>query len=124
MIRDDRFVLSRRQFAVDLNSLDTHSPRRRLEVTAVWFRRRRGITIACLGLLWDFQQRTPVDALEFLAAHDDGRYGGDCRARWDGKGYWGIDDRPEAQAENLALLRPMIDGYPAAPRGFDGWWRF
>lgn len=122
MIREDRFLISRRLYAVDLDSLNV-TDSLRVTVRAVWFRRRSGVTVACVGELWDHQRTTPTTALEFLAAHDDGRYGGDCHGRWDGERYWGAQV-PATIAEHLELLRPMLANYPAIPPGHDGWWRF
>lgn len=132
MIRDDRFLISRKPYAVDLGSL-----RGRREdspqgvnpyyfdgrIDAVWFRRKAGITAACIGTLWDLQHPEPADAAQFLQQHTDGRYGGRCEARWDGTGYWGAEE-PDVVAEHLGLLRPMLANYPAIPDGYDGWYRF
>lgn len=132
MIREARFLISRRPYAVDLSSLRgtvTPSPRGRRpsyyegRVDAVWFRRRQGVTVACIGTLWDLQDDEPADAVEFLARHDDGRYGGDCAGRWDGTSYWG-NVPLTVQEQHLEILRPMLANYPAIPGGFDGWWRF
>jgi hypothetical protein len=122
MIRDDRFVLSRRQYAVDLHHLSVDDDDR-AAANAVWFRRRNGRTMACIGVLWDYQSPVPSDVREFLTRHDDGRYGGDCHGRWDGKRYWGAQE-PEVIAEHMGLLMPMLGFYPEVPAGYDGWWRF
>lgn len=122
MIREAEFVLSHRPYAVDLAGLKT-TGHGRATLDAVWFRRRRGVTVACVGRLWDHQRPDPVDAAEFLTRHDDGRYGGDCLGRWDGARYWGAQE-PDVAARHLELLRPMLAAYPAAPAGYDGWWRF
>jgi hypothetical protein len=130
VIREDRFLISRRPYAVDFDSLRiTHTsegydgrPRVTARLNAAWFRRRQGATIACIGHLWDIQD-PPADALAFLAAHDDGRYGGTCEGRWDGERYWGAQE-PEMMGQHLVLLRPMLANYPAIPDGYDGWWRF
>ena len=123
MIREDQFVLSRRPYAVRLDSLrtDAHSVAR---LDAVWFRRRNGVTYACAGTLWDLQRPAPREAAEFLIRHDDGRYGGTPQARWDGHTLWAPEKSEEQRAAYLAVLRPMLDRYPACPRGWSGWWRF
>src|SRR6266542_496740 len=121
MIREDKFVMSRRQYAVDLTSLTRLGGK--WEINALWFRRRRGVTVACSGTLWDFPDAAPADAVAFLAGREDGRYGGHCLARWDGAGYWGAED-PVVAAAELAVLRPMLAAYPVIPPGHDGWWRF
>lgn len=130
MIREDRFLISQRPYAVDLPSLRTSTndyPDGRTSyncyLDAVWYRRRKGVTIACVGTLWDIQDERPADAVEFLARHDDGRYGGDCKGRWDGERYWGAQE-PDVIERHLALLRPMLAASPAIPDGYDGWWRF
>ncbi|WP_188188005.1 hypothetical protein [Nonomuraea sp. SYSU D8015] len=130
MIRDNRFLVSRRPYAVDLSSLrGTLEPRHdgttyyRGRIDAVWYRRRRGVTVACIGTLWDSQDEQPADAVQFLERHTDGRYGGDCDGRWDGTSYWG-NSTLEQQHQHLAVLRPMLANYPELPPGWDGWWRF
>ncbi|NEA22647.1 hypothetical protein [Actinomadura bangladeshensis] len=145
MIREDRFLMSRKQYAADLSSLTIES-RTGYEdreyfhgvIRAVWFRRkRRGgwspssgiVTVACVGSLWCSLDSRPLDGREFLERHHDGRYGGRCAGRWDGTGYWGAEDL-DVQAEHLAVLKPMLAAYeqdpkaPALPETFDGWWRF
>jgi hypothetical protein len=130
MIHETQFLISRKPYAVDLSTLRTQEHTRQDgthyysgRIDAVWFRRRKGVTVACIGTLWDFQDDQPADAAAFLAAHDDGRYGGDCDGRWDGTGYWGNVTLDEQQ-RHLAVLRPMLANYPDLPAGFDGWWRF
>lgn len=131
MIREDRFVISRKPFAVDLGTLrtvdrvrDNGSHYYEGRINAVWFRRRRGETVACIGELWDFQDGLPTsDPLQFLAQHTDGRHGGDCHGRWDGASYWG-GGTLETQAKHLAILQPMLANCPEIPAGHDGWWRF
>jgi hypothetical protein len=122
MRQEERFVQSHRPYAVDLASLHTRGDGR-ATLGAVWFRRRRGLTAACVGYLRDHQNPLPTDAAEFLARHDDGRYGGVCEGRWDGERYWG-SQVPDVIAQHLELLRPMLAGYPAIPAGHDGWYRF
>jgi len=121
MRRETKFVVSRRPYAVDLSSLRTLE--RPAIVNAVWFRRRQSITVACVGILWDYQDPNPKDAAEFLERHDDGSYGGDCLGRWDGQRYWGAQE-PHVIEEHLALLKPMLANYPNVPDAYDGWWRF
>ena len=134
MIRETRFLISRKPFAVDLDSL-TGSQGERGDliwfsgaIDALWFRRRKGVTVACLGSLKLFSHYLPerldiLDPHAALTAALDGRYGGDCHGRWDGAGYWGAEDL-DVQARHLAILRPMLANYPALPPLFDGWWTF
>ena len=79
MIREDTFRISRRPYAVKLDTLRlTRCDRAdgtcfwRGDIDAVWFRRRDGRTMACVGFLWDFQDEKPADAEAFLLAHTDG----------------------------------------------------
>lgn len=137
MIKMDKFLISKGPYAVDLDSLTAkfYMPTRdgepmpgaqgtwRCRIDAVWFRRRRGETVACIGYLWDFQDTEPADAQAFLAAHDDGRHGGTTLGRWDGSGFWG-DVTLEQQQEHLAILQPMLGNYPDVPAGYSGWWKF
>ncbi|GAA2457159.1 hypothetical protein [Streptomyces macrosporus] len=122
MIRETRFLISHRPYAIDLTSLRTDGGHW-AEINAVWYRRRSGITVACTGRLQDLQDPLPKDAAEFLARYEDGRYGGKCEGRWDGERYWGAQE-PDVAAKHLELLRPMLANYPAIPAGYDGWWRF
>ncbi|WP_030186342.1 hypothetical protein [Streptomyces capuensis] len=134
MIRDDRFLISRKAFAVDLSTLTgrQHPRGDRFAysgaVNAAWFRRKDGDTRACLGSLglWSHYLHEPIDLsdpLNVLRADLDGRYGGDCDGRWDSESYWG-NGTLEQQEQHLAVLRPMLAKYPAIPDGYDGWWRF
>ncbi|MFI7278547.1 hypothetical protein [Streptomyces sp. NPDC049879] len=129
MIRTQQFRISRRPYAVDLDGLTLEQRSGPAgpywgRIPAVWFRRRTGgVTVACLGYLWALQTVRPETATEFLVAHTDGRYGGDCEGRWDGQLYWGAQE-PETAARHLAFLRPMLDAFPVVPDGYDGWWSF
>lgn len=132
MHHETDFVLSRKQFAVDLSSLSVESQapgydgtqRSWCEINAVWYRRRAKTTYACIGTLRALiHGDTPTGGRDFLTRHIDGRYGGDCRGRWDGTRYWGAQE-PETMAEHMKILRPMLTGLPAVPDGFDGWWTF
>lgn len=132
MIREDKFLISHAPYAVDLDSFqveergtDTSRPWYRGTVTAIWYRRKHGVVTAHFGTLWDSQTEKPADAEAFLRAHDDGRYGGDCKARWNGQNLWAPDTPWERQNELQRLLSNALDySYPAAPPGFDGWWTF
>jgi hypothetical protein len=125
MFRTGDFKASKRLYAVDLASLRDHSSGfgGQYRVSAVWFRRKAGVTAACAGDLWDGQDARPVDALDFLAKFTDGRYGGDCKARWDGSNLWCLEDEGQ-RAAYLAVLRPMLEAYPKIPDGYSGWWHF
>lgn len=131
MRREAKFVQSHAPYAVDLNSLHTTTCYREKDgtpywsatINAMWFRRRKGVTVACIGHLWDFQHVEPKDAEQFLRQHEDGRYGASCSGRWDGSGYWGAEV-PAVIEAHLTLLRPMLENHPAVPPGYDGWWTF
>lgn len=131
MIRETKFLISRKPYAADLASLRTSESERDPSkpwawyvVNAVWFRGRKAEPVACIGTLRTIiDDPAPASAREFLERYTDGRYGGDCQGRWNGAGYWGAE-MPEVQAQHLAILRPMLANYPAVPDGFDGWWTF
>lgn len=127
MIREDRFVLSRRPYAVDLDSLrvaEIGEGYTTATVDAIWFRRRRGETVAVYGELWDHQNPPPQSAAEFLARHDDGRYGGRALARWDGSTLWAPETPFETAAKRQATLQRALTDFPDVPAGHDGWWVF
>lgn len=136
MIRQAKFRISARPYAVDLASfkvitrIGETAVGNQVTFDAVWFRRRRGVTVACIGQLReyvslgaDLYSGDVRSAENALMAVDDGRYGGDCLGRWDGRGYWGAES-PERAAEHMAILRPMLENFPEIPRGYDGWWVF
>jgi hypothetical protein len=123
--REDGFVQSHAPYAVDLIRLirdETYNGA--YSVNAVWFRRRRGVTVACIGILRTICRPEPDSVVDFLCRGlTDGRYGGVCLGRWDGEGYWGAEP-PGVVDRHLAILRPMLENYPAVPPGYDGWWTF
>lgn len=131
MIRRERFRISDKPYAVDLASLQVREPNWEagdkafaVSLTAVWFRGPKATPRACIGRLWDYMSgEPPADAVEALARMDDGRYGGDCQGRWNGRGYWGAES-PDLAAEHMAILRPMLERFPEIPPGFDGWWDY
>lgn len=131
MIRMEKFLISKRPYAVDSDSLRVRFHETALDegfwdcrIKAVWFRRRRGETVACYGQLWDYQDVKPKDGEAFMLAHRDGRYGGTTEARWDGASIWTSGLTLDDQNRCLEILRPMLENYPAVPPGYDGWWRF
>jgi hypothetical protein len=91
-------------------------------VDAFWFRGKAGRPTAHRGTLWDSLSggAQPPDLAEMLARWD-GRYGGNCIARWDGTRLWG-PDTPEDIEAALEFLRPALDAFPAIPAGYEGWW--
>jgi hypothetical protein len=135
VIRLAKFTQSKAPYAVDLGSF---VPRRDgtawsyARISAVWFRRRRGgwddqmLTVACAGYISEcLIDPAPRDAADFLERMTDGRYGGNCEARWDGYSLWTEPGwTEEARARMLAILRPMLDNHPAIPPGYDGWYSF
>jgi hypothetical protein len=134
VIRETRFLISRKPYAINLTTVTADQQalgdRWSLRGTcqALWFRRREGVTVACLGTLglWSHYLPTPVDLDDptaILSADLDGRYGGDTHGRWDGENYWGAQ-KPFEIDLHLAVLQPMLASFPALPDGYDGWWTF
>jgi hypothetical protein len=130
--RVETFKISQRPYAVDLDPAHMRTTGYPwtdgttgwyVETDALWFRRKGGTTAACIGYLWDHQDHQPVTVPEFLERYSDGRYGGTTVGRWDGRRYWGSQE-PETMEDHLAVLRPMLERYPAVPDGYDGWWTF
>lgn len=127
MIRETRFVLSHRPYAVDLGSLrvrEIGEGYTTATVDAVWFRRRRGETVSVFGHLWDHQSPPAVSAHEFLDRLDDGRYGGRALARWDGETLWAPETPFDVARQRQIMLQAALDEFPQVPAGFDGWWTF
>lgn len=131
MRRLDRFLISKRPYAVDLASLRTRIQTRTdgahfwtCNVDAVWFRKKNDLLAACVGALWDLQAPEPPSVEKFMEQHTDGRYGGTTMGRWDGERYWGNGVTLETQQEHLEILRPMLEHYPDVPADYDGWWTF
>lgn len=134
MIREDKFLISRKPFGIDLSTVTLEATERdgiywlKGHCRAVWYRRKGGVTRACIGglSLWAQWRREAPDlsSPQAMLGNDlDSRYGGDTAGRWDGTGYWG-SEIPDVQEEHLAVLRPMLDSYPSLPEGYDGWWTF
>lgn len=113
------------QYAVDMSrlSIERHEPDDwfrepwfTVRANAVWYRRRKGVTVACIGTLRTSRDTMPVDVRQFLEQYTDGRYGGDCHGRWDRSGYWG--NVPLAtQEQHLEILRPILDNFPTSSPG-------
>lgn len=151
MILLDRYVHSRRPYAVDLRSLAIdHRPSTpwvdqngdmqismeywRVSINAIWFRGKVAAPEACFGTLeWStgfdpmFGHVCVEDAARIaVAVHDDGRYGGDCIAKLRSDGTLWMKDTIRVQ-DALAyeqLLAPVLAGFPMVPDGYDGWWTF
>lgn len=135
MIRREKFVMAHKPFAIDLDSIRIESHKERDgrffvggSCDAVWFRRKDKITRVCWGTLGLWAHYLPEAAdisspQEFLSTDFDGRYGGECAARWDGQNYWG-SQKPEVVQSDLDGLRPMLENFPRVPPGLDGWWSF
>lgn len=135
MFKIDKFLISKSLYAIRMDSLEVElrpCPEGfngidiwHWTMDAVWFRRRKGTTVACTGQLWNYQETEPASAAEALAAATDGRHGADCKARWDGHSIWVLPPQaPDDSDRFTALLRPMLDRYPEIPSGFDGWWKY
>jgi hypothetical protein len=118
-----KFSISKRPYAVDMGSMYDWGYGF-TAVKAVWFRRRRGETVACMGDLHTILTPRPVSAIDFVERYTDGRYGGHPVARWDGDTLW-TDSLTFAESQRAQpFLAAMLDRYPAVPDGYDGWWTF
>ncbi|GAA3709196.1 MULTISPECIES: hypothetical protein [Streptomyces] len=137
MIRETRFLISRKPFAIDLSTVTARqvkhgdsNPYYHLhgQANALWIRRQKGVDRACIGTLSLFRQymREPVDLDDpraILTADLDGRHGGECLGRWDGTRYWGAQE-PALMEQHLEILRPLLANHENPPAGYDGWWTF
>jgi hypothetical protein len=125
MMKSDVFQISRKPYAADLTSL------RVIEsfptgavwavIDAVWFRGTKKKPYACVCELKTVMNPPPKTAKDFLTQYADNRYGGECLGRWNGTGYYG-SQVPGVMEGHLALLKPMLENFPAVPEGYDGWW--
>lgn len=123
MKREDKFVGSHLPYAVALDDPRTRLSEGISQVHAVWFRRKRGNIVACTGYLWDHLNPGPTSVAEFLARSTDGRYGGTCEGRWDGRNYWGAQDA-KIIGEHLTFLSAMLNNFPEVPPGYEGWYTY
>jgi hypothetical protein len=141
VIREEKHLISHAPYAVDLDSLsvetrfvqkrilgewvdDPERPLFKCTIRAAWFRRKSGVLSAHLGTLWDTQTTGPANGSAYLRAFTDGRYGGNCFARWDADNLWAPESSWEQMKEYEEFLRPMLERFPEVPPGFDGWWSF
>jgi hypothetical protein len=135
MIREQRFVMSKHQYALNLDSIDMESFEGgrggifwSFHLRAAWFRRTgrgyRGCMGTLRGCLPDFEVYSGgTDRI--LRAFKDGRHGGDCHAHYDGRLFWQKEPQSwEAICGQFYFLRAMREGTPHIPEGYDGWWRF
>lgn len=155
MIRESRFVLSRKQVAVyppSFRQLDARTypgnpgnTFNEYAINAVWYRRRKGATVAS----WGTVRRTlganvvAADWQDYLTRAADGRYGPECLVRWDGRTTWAdsMVSLHEVTGVVDQFLRPLL-AHPVDARthlgvdpatglpnglvlpGWDGWWRW
>lgn len=142
MKREDRFLISHAPYAVEPQSLitverprmkhkdgqwtvdDTVPPFWSCEIRAAWFKRKSGVLMACMGTLHTIVVDKPTDYADFLTQYADGRYGGDCAARWDGTELWSPETDWDAMVERQKFLAQMLSNYPNIPDSYDGWWTF
>jgi hypothetical protein len=108
----------------DGSSRRGETPYYTMTVEAVWFRRKSGVLTAHYGHLWDASSDRPATLFDWLENDWDGRYGGNCRARWDGDSLWAPESSWDQMKEYEELLRPMLDNFPETPAGYDGWWTY
>lgn len=127
MIRESELDLTRYPYTIELGSfrpdalMNREAPPVWFRVIAVCFRRRDDATVATFGILYTKMEPPPADVHEFLRRYTyDGR-GGEPFGHWDGDRCWGPRTvAAHVEREHMAVLRPMLDAYPAVPDGFDG----
>jgi hypothetical protein len=122
MVKADRFAVSRRPYAVKLDTF-RGGGMCSYQVEAAWFQRKNGVDAACIGRLsggWPGDGEPDVLTwLDWL----DGRYGGDCFSRWNRRTLWTACSWEAAQ-RHRSFLDSMLDAYGEVPAGYDGWWEF
>jgi hypothetical protein len=126
--REDKFVLSHKQFAIDPESFrtDEHHGSQYAYVNAIWFKRKNGLLTAHRGRLWDYfggRSGLVADLPDFLARIGTQRYGGNFEARYDGVNYRGTENVKD-MLQDIELLGAALDAHPNVPGGYDGWWVF
>jgi hypothetical protein len=141
MRREEKFLISHAPYAIDLEGLRVtesyatytnpdgssrrgDKPYYTMTVQAAWFRRKSGVLTAHFGHLWNSSSTRPADLMDWIKNAWDGRYGGDCRARWDGENLWAPEASWGQMVDYQDLLRPMLEKFPKVPAGFDGWWTY
>ncbi len=128
MIKAEKFLISKALYAIKPDSLRLADPHPDgygwWSLDAVWFKRKHGVTSACMGYLTDLRRLPPADLAEFLADHKTDPWGGRCRAKWNGESLWSEQLTRAEEEVCLQLLRPMLDNYPGTPGGYEGWWKF
>lgn len=134
MNREDSYVASHRPYAVDLSTWRRGEMKTRpngrqsahQHITAIWFRRKKGVDTAHLGDLWDFSDAD--NAADMLRLHDDGRYGANWVAAWDGERCWTQNPAPKTDLDRYAaVLGAALIGFlkdKAVPDSYSGWWTF
>jgi hypothetical protein len=135
VIREEKFLVSHAPYAVkpetiSINSYELGSSRPGVHmysgtIEAIWFRRKSGVLSAHYGCLHGhFGENEPDGFLDFMAKCDDGRYGGNCWARWDGTYFWAPETIWEVQVIRQAELAKVLASYGEVPDGFNGWWTY
>lgn len=118
--RRDKFSPSQTPYAFQRNLYEIHKPHERTAwAYAIWAGRKNGLTTVSIG--WLHGRAAPtVD--EFIDTVDM-RYGGSYEGKWDGASL--ITERAIPENRRQALVRvltPILDGFPALPDRFDGWY--
>jgi hypothetical protein len=148
LLRTDRFVLSRKPYAVALgeDGFAHPTPYGRFttprgtthtfaQVDVLYVRRTRGVLgvhLGTLSALFDVVGDRPITWERFVSDYDDARFGASPVARWTGVSLWTPEPVSEERREHLlsvlrpayALMAPQVeDKKPVqAPSGWDGWW--
>lgn len=137
MKREEKFLISHAPYAVQLDSFTVEekwatfsggrvaeTPYYTITIPAIWFRRKDGILSAHIGTLWGSERERPASAEAWLTDSWDGRYGGNCQARWDGISLWAPDVTWNGMVNYQGVLAWVLENFPQVPDGFDGWWTY
>lgn len=116
--QSDTFSHNKFFYAIDFSSI--HLDDGITRVNAVWFKEtKEGIRSVSQGTIWNAQNGN-LNVQKFIEAFRSS-YGGSTEIKWDGKKVWAPRMDYEIVNQRLALLKPMLENFPAIPDQYEGW---